>query len=477
MRAATDWDPRATVLSIDGVGAYDHVLRSAMLSKLYEVESLRGLLPFVRATYAQPSCHQWKDENGGVRQITQHEGGEQGDPLMPLLFSLAVHNGLTEVQEQLVPGECLFAFLDDVYALCSPERTRTMYNALEERLFFRAGIRLHTGKTRTWNRAGVVPEGMPELGEDVWNPLGIVVLGTPVGTDEFHQAATQERLAEQEVLWRTIPHIRDLQCAWQLLEQCASPRCHHFVRTVPPRLSAVYAQSHDNGMRQVMTTSLEGVPGNHHQQVVAVQLVSLPMRMGRLGLRSASKIAPAAYWASWADALPMIQGRVPQIAGLVVQLLDQDATGCLGELQQATATLDWSGFVGTPNWRSLSARARPPPMSQAEPGEWQHGWQYYASSSLEFHFRETVVLAQSSAADQAHLRSHSGPGANEVLGTAPTKPEFTVEAAVFRTLILERLRLPLGITDARCQCGGHLERAPSCSLPKVRRTSFQSRCA
>ena len=206
-----------------------------------------------------------------------------------------------------------------------------------------------------------------------------------------------------------------------------------------------------------MTTSLEGVPGNHHQQVVAVQLVSLPMRMGRLGLRSASKIAPAAYWASWADALPMIQGRVPQIAGLVVQLLDQDATGCLGELQQATATLDWSGFVGTPNWRSLSAGARPLPVAQAEPGEWQHGWQYFASSSLELDFRETVVLVQLSAADQAHLRSHSGPGANEVLGTAPTKPEFTVEAAVFRTLILERLRLQLGIMDARCQCGGHLD--------------------
>ena len=56
VRTVTDVDPRATVLSIDGIMAYDHVLR-AMLSKLHEAESLRGLIPFVRMVYARPSCY------------------------------------------------------------------------------------------------------------------------------------------------------------------------------------------------------------------------------------------------------------------------------------------------------------------------------------------------------------------------------------------------------------------------------------
>ena len=60
-----------------------------------------------------------------------------------------------------------------------------------------------------------------------------------------------------------------------------------------------------------------------------------------------------------------------------------------------------------------------PSPEHAEPGEWEHGWQYHASSSSEFHFRETLVLAQSCPADQAHLRSHSGPGASAVLHGAP----------------------------------------------------------
>ena len=43
VRAATEADPQATVLSIDGVGAYDHVHLSAMMAKLLEIPSLRGL--------------------------------------------------------------------------------------------------------------------------------------------------------------------------------------------------------------------------------------------------------------------------------------------------------------------------------------------------------------------------------------------------------------------------------------------------
>ena len=41
---------------------------------------------------------------------------------MPLLFSLGIQNALEEVRRSLEDGECLFAFLDDIYVLSSPER-------------------------------------------------------------------------------------------------------------------------------------------------------------------------------------------------------------------------------------------------------------------------------------------------------------------------------------------------------------------
>ena len=40
----------------------------------------------------------WEDKEGVVHRIVQAEGGEQGDPLMPALFSLGQHPALQAVQ-------------------------------------------------------------------------------------------------------------------------------------------------------------------------------------------------------------------------------------------------------------------------------------------------------------------------------------------------------------------------------------------
>ena len=150
----------------------------------------------------------------------------------------------------------------------------------------------------------------------------------------------------------------------------------------------------------------------------------------------------------------------------------EETVGCVGSLQHA----DRSGFVGRPSREQLRAGVRPPPDTVAERGEWQHGWQYCASSSLEHHFLETVVVAPSSVANQAHLRSHSGPGASALVCGAPTGPEFTLQPGVFRTLVLERLRLPLQITESHCEVRGASRPAgpPQGSLPQVREVAFTS---
>ena len=130
IRAMTDLNSRATVV-FDGIGANDHVLRSSMLGKLLEVPRLRALIPFVRTACAQPTSYEWEDQHGSRHQIWQHEGGEQGDPLMPLLLCLAVHNPLTAIQDQLRPGEYVFAFLDDRYAPSSTLSQRSWVRAQE----------------------------------------------------------------------------------------------------------------------------------------------------------------------------------------------------------------------------------------------------------------------------------------------------------------------------------------------------------
>ena len=101
-----------------------------------------------------------------------------------------------------------------------------------------------------------------------------------------------------------------------------------------------------------MWALLGDIPGGDQEKQDATRMATFPMRMGGLGFRAAVRMAPAAYWASWADALPMLQERLPVVAQNAVNVLDGDANedGCLGEVREAAAGLDRQRFIGRPRW-------------------------------------------------------------------------------------------------------------------------------
>ena len=59
-----------------------------MIRSLRRMENGDYVLPFVRCFYGSPSTYLWEDEMGTTEDVAQGEGGEVGDPLMPLLFAL-----------------------------------------------------------------------------------------------------------------------------------------------------------------------------------------------------------------------------------------------------------------------------------------------------------------------------------------------------------------------------------------------------
>ena len=66
LQTLTYLDERATILSVDGIGAYDLVSKHAMLSGLRDMEDGPELLPFVNSFYGRPSTYLWEDELGVV---------------------------------------------------------------------------------------------------------------------------------------------------------------------------------------------------------------------------------------------------------------------------------------------------------------------------------------------------------------------------------------------------------------------------
>ena len=102
--------------------------------------ALQPLLPFTRQFYAIPDTYMWFDVDGHAHEVFQGEGGEQGDPRMPALYVLAQYQALVKLQSQLLDGEAVFAFLDDVYIVALPKHVRAFYDLLVEALWNRTRI-------------------------------------------------------------------------------------------------------------------------------------------------------------------------------------------------------------------------------------------------------------------------------------------------------------------------------------------------
>ena len=247
LQTLTDLSDTATVLSIDGISAFDLISRGAMLEGLRSVPGGISVLPFVLQFCGNPSSCLWDDDHGTTHEIRQAEGGEQGDPSMPMLYALGQHQALLAVQSQLLPNERLMAFHDDVYAASEPERTCKLHNMLSQELWDHSRIQINAGKTQIWNRGGHVPTDHDVLLAaarcedpeahlwfgDLQVPAalrGIRVLGTPLGTSEFVQAQLQATVESHEVLLSRILVVPDLQSAFLLLLFCASSRATYYLR-------------------------------------------------------------------------------------------------------------------------------------------------------------------------------------------------------------------------------------------------------
>ena len=55
------------------------------------------MFPLVRLFHGRQSIYVWEGDAGTVHHTVQGEGGEQRDPLMPLLFALGQHGALQTV--------------------------------------------------------------------------------------------------------------------------------------------------------------------------------------------------------------------------------------------------------------------------------------------------------------------------------------------------------------------------------------------
>ena len=122
-----------------------------MLTGLRDAAGGSEVLPFVPMFYGTPSENLSEDDDGEVHKIAQGEGGEQGDPMMPLLYSLGQHRVLEAIDREMGANQHLMAFLDDIFFVTMPREVGEVFAVVQEKMWIHSCIRVHVGKTRAHN--------------------------------------------------------------------------------------------------------------------------------------------------------------------------------------------------------------------------------------------------------------------------------------------------------------------------------------
>ena len=129
----------------------------------------------------------------------------------------------------------------------------------------------------------------------------------------------------------------------------------------------------------------------------------------------------------------------------------------LRSLHEAALTLQSEG-VSVPAWADLlNGLVAPLPSNDdsADPGEWKHGWQFYMSNFREHHHRN-LLLSQLNRADQARIRSCSGPNTSRWLTAIPKEDQLKLRDDHFVCSFARRLGMPITPLQDSCERCGRL---------------------
>ena len=166
LQSLTDLDESATILSVDGVGAFDLVSRKSVA--------------FRRQFYGSPSTFFWETSWGPLATCSRVKVVSRATHSCPCC-SPSDSILLVAVSERLQVGELLFAFLDDLYIKCSPDRAVEYSHILRQEFWQHCRISLNNGNIRLWNRQGLFPRDCEVL-EDaarLVDPDAVVWKGDP----------------------------------------------------------------------------------------------------------------------------------------------------------------------------------------------------------------------------------------------------------------------------------------------------------
>jgi hypothetical protein len=291
LRSGITADPECVTVQLDFRNAFNSVHRGPMLEAIAEHEG--ALLAFATWKYGQSSRLLPVGAPEGTPPIQSQDGIRQGDPPGGLYFGLCLQGPLKAVQLSY-PAAKPIAYYDDCNLQGPAEAVIPAFRALRDQC---EGIGLHANLAK----CGAYSRNV-QAAADVAAALGIrhcvdgmMVAGTPIGTDEFVKAHVN---AKAEAVSKSIDAVMETPLSAQdklmLLRASTQHRTTHLMRVVRWELSGDAIQRVEGKVTDAAFQIME----RPRQADASETQMTLPLRHGGMGIRATGALEGSAAYLS-----------------------------------------------------------------------------------------------------------------------------------------------------------------------------------
>ena len=299
VRKVSESFPSIGILKIDLRNAFNEAERPAILEeiRLHRPEAEQ----WFRFCYDAPAVLLCDDT---ILPFSSTRGVQQGDPLGPFFFALAILPCLRRLRQELTPDTLALWYLDDGVVVGPPEQLSLAFGIISESVA-KAGLTVNSTKCEFYcaNDEILCPStlgGVRRIPAE-----GFELLGCPIGSDSFCSRYVSHRVDKITAALSQLQVIDDPQIETILIRSCLGiPKFGFALRSAPPSQISPAVRDFDNMMEEVFLNRL-GLSLTPQQ----LAQLHLPIAMGGLGLLRADDVAESAYIGSLLTSLPRL-GRI-----------------------------------------------------------------------------------------------------------------------------------------------------------------------
>ena len=295
------------LLKIDFRNAFNQVRRDVILNQVKK--HTPEIFNYVYQSYSEKFCLFYGSHSEEACVIDSNEGVQQGDPIGPFLFSLAIRDLMLSCESDL---NCWY--LDDGTIASSPETVMSDYKKILQ-CSDTLGLSVNPKKCELYlinPQSDETKNALREFcnltdGIKLVKKEDLTLLGAPIFPEAI-EGALYPKLESLKLMASRLVEI-DKHDALFLLRQCfAIPKMTYFFRTGPCFLKSKILEEYD----QVIRTALTNILNTQLTEESVWTQCTLPVKDGGLGIRAAQDLALPAFLSSYTASIQTAFSILPE---------------------------------------------------------------------------------------------------------------------------------------------------------------------